>query len=229
MCQRRQNSCTRVGDVRPAEVLRKAEAEHPAEPDRHVGVAGEVEVDLQRVADDAEPRVGGRQLARAACAKMLSAGPATMLAISTFLPRPMTKRRTPYGEVVERHDPARELVGDVAVADDRSGDELRKEQQVQRRVHRALLRGRVAPVDVDDVRDGVEREERDADRQQHARHGESAGAPSDASSALTLSAKKFAYLKTPSTTRLTAIARTPEPCARGLRTPRARSTAIAIQ
>ena len=48
------------------------------------------------------------------------------------------------GEIVERHDAARELVGDLAVADDRTGDQLRKEQQVQRRVHRALLRGRVA-------------------------------------------------------------------------------------
>ena len=50
----------RVGDVRLAEVLREAEAEHPAEPDRHVRVAGEVEVDLQRVADDPEPGVAGR-------------------------------------------------------------------------------------------------------------------------------------------------------------------------
>ena len=33
-----------------------------------------------------------------------------------------------------------------------------------------LLRRRIAAVDVDDVRDRVEREERDADRQQHARH-----------------------------------------------------------
>ena len=76
------------------------------------------------------------------------------------------------GEVVERDDPPRQLIGDVAVADDRSGDQLRKQQQVQRRVHRALLRRRVAAVDVDDVGDGVEREERDADRQQHARHVE---------------------------------------------------------
>ena len=146
------------------------------------------------------------ELRRPACAKILSAGPATTFAISTFLPRPMTKRRTPYGEVVERHDAPRELIGDVAVADDRPGDELRKEQQVERRVHRALLRRRVAAVDVDDVRDGVEGEERDADRQQHARHVERRRRRRRQSSALTLSAKKLAYLKTPRTTRLTATA-----------------------
>ena len=110
------------------------------------------------------------------------------------------------GEVVDRHDAARELIGDVAVADDRSGDQLRKQQQVERRVHRALLRGRVAPRDVDDVRDRVEGEERDADRQQHARDRRSAGRAPQPSSALTLSAKKLAYLKMPSTTRLTVTA-----------------------
>ena len=147
-------------------------------------------------------------------AKILSAGPATTFAISTFLARPMTNRRTPYGEVVERHDAPRELVGDVAVADDRSGDELRKQQQVERRVHRALLRRRVAPVDVDDVRDGVEGEERDADRQQHARHGDRLRRARRCSSALTLSAKKLAYLNTPRTTRLTVTANA-EPARRG--------------
>ena len=43
-------------------------------------------------------------------------------------------------EVVERDATAGELVGDVAVADDRSGNQLREEQQVERGVDRALLR-----------------------------------------------------------------------------------------
>ena len=101
--------------------------------------------------------------------KMRSAGAATVLAMRTFFPRPMTNRRTPIGEVVERDDALFELIGDVAVADDRSGDELREEQQIERGMHRALLRRGVAPVDVDDVGNGVERIERDADRQQHVR------------------------------------------------------------
>ena len=71
------------------------------------------------------------------------------------------------GEVVDADDAARELVGDFAIADDRPGDELRKEQQVERRVDRALLRGRVTAVDVDHVGNRVEGIERDADREQH--------------------------------------------------------------
>ena len=48
-----------VGDVlgleRRVEVLREAEAEQPGEPDSHVRVAGEVEIELQRVADRGRP------------------------------------------------------------------------------------------------------------------------------------------------------------------------------
>ena len=145
-----------------------------------------------------------------------------------FLGEPDDEAADAVREVVERHDAPRELIGDVAVADDRAGDQLREEQQVERRVDRALLRRRVAAVDVDDVRDRVEGEERDADRQQHARHDERLRRASASSSALTLSAKKFAYLKTPSTTRLTATATARRRVARA-GVPRARSTAIAIQ
>src|SRR5262249_11185435 len=53
-----------VRDVGPSEVLGEPEAEHPAQPDRHVRVAGEVEVDLQGVADRAEPGESGTELGR---------------------------------------------------------------------------------------------------------------------------------------------------------------------
>ncbi len=80
------------------------------------------------------------------------------------------------GEVVDRHRAPRQLIGEIAIPDDRAGDELREQQQVQRGVHRTLLRDRVAAVDVDDVRDRVEGVERDPDRQQHARDDDRVGA-----------------------------------------------------
>src|SRR5262245_66079918 len=48
----------RLRHVRPPEILREAEAEHSPEAEGHVRISGEVEIDLQRVADDAKP--GGR-------------------------------------------------------------------------------------------------------------------------------------------------------------------------
>jgi hypothetical protein len=64
---------------------------------------------------------------------------------------------------------AGELVGDLAVADDRARNECRKQQQIERGVDRALLRGRVAAVT--STTDRMERVERDADGQQHLRDG----------------------------------------------------------
>ena len=102
----------------------------------------------------------------------LVGGPGDDVGDQHLLAEPDDESAHAVGEVVDRHHAPRQLIGDVAVADDRAGDQLREQQQVERGVHRALLRGRVAPRDVDDVRDRVEGEERDADRQQHARHGE---------------------------------------------------------
>src|SRR5262249_38601307 len=51
-----------VGDVGVVEVLGQVEAEHPPGADRHVGVAGEVEVDLDRVADQPQPGERGGEL-----------------------------------------------------------------------------------------------------------------------------------------------------------------------
>ena len=44
-----------AGDVGIVEVLDELEAQHPPQPDGHVRVAREIEVDLQRVGDRAEP------------------------------------------------------------------------------------------------------------------------------------------------------------------------------
>ena len=58
-----------------------------------------------------------------------------------------------------------ELAGDRLVADDRAGDELGKERNVERHVDRIAVGAEASPVDVDDVAEAVEGEERDAERQ----------------------------------------------------------------
>ena len=54
----------RLADVRIVEVFEERKAEHFAETDRHIRVAGEIEVNLQRIANRAHPRTGSGQLAR---------------------------------------------------------------------------------------------------------------------------------------------------------------------
>src|SRR5205814_9860318 len=50
-----------IGDrfraIRRIEVFRENKTEHEAEPDRHVGVTAEIEINLERITDGAEPGV----------------------------------------------------------------------------------------------------------------------------------------------------------------------------
>ena len=63
-----------------------------------------------------------------------------------------------------------ELVGDLVVAHDRAGDQLREHRDVGDEVQEVALRPLAAPVNVHDIRDVVEGEERDADRQGERQH-----------------------------------------------------------
>ncbi len=159
--------------------------------------------------------------------KILSADLADDVRDEDLLAQPDDESADAEGKVVERDEAACQLVGDVAVPDDRAGDELRKEEQVERRVHRTLLCGRIMSVDVHDVGDRVKRDRR------RCRSGAAHAAPqADRSrlpraAELTLSTKKLAYLKTPSTIRLTLTAAASTRLA--LSALRARATAIAIR
>ena len=48
--------CDRVGDVRIVEVFKEVKAEHFAKTYRHIGIAREVEENLEGIGDYAEPR-----------------------------------------------------------------------------------------------------------------------------------------------------------------------------
>ncbi len=172
MCQRRQKSVIDTARVRPVEVLREPEAEHPRQADRHVAVAGEVEVDLDRVRQRADPRAGRASSPDGVPNAASATGP-TWSAISTFLDSPSAKRGKPSAKsskpLAARRRTA-DLVVDLVVADDRPGDQLREERHVLRVVGDPPHRRRLPARDVDHVRDRVEREERDPDRQQDRRH-----------------------------------------------------------
>src|SRR3546814_7245499 len=51
-----------LADVRLVEVLDKAEAHHQAEADRHVAIAGEIEIQLYGIRERAEPGIGGGRM-----------------------------------------------------------------------------------------------------------------------------------------------------------------------
>ena len=159
----------RRADVRVVEVLGEPEPDHQGQADRHVGVAGEVEEQLERVGDRAQPGVPHRRVRQRE--------------------RRVDERRDRVGDqhllAEARHEPADsaaelllgvgavpELLGDHVVADDRAGDELGEQRDERREVDEVPGRAAGPPVDVDQVRHRLEDEERQADRQDDPRPGE---------------------------------------------------------
>ena len=102
--------------------------------------------------------------------------------------------------------PARiQLARDGLVADDGPGDQLREQGDVERDLDRIAIGPEPAPVDVDDVGQAVEGEEGDAQRQMDMGRSRPP-APNGGSKPARLAVTKFAYLKTPRTSRFPATA-----------------------
>jgi len=137
MCQRRQNSWKLLERYGRAVVLREGEAHQQRDPDRHVGIAAEVAVDLDRVGVQGEPGVGRGEragdgedgvhdLARQ------EVGDADLL--------DQPERDQPAGGAerdVARVARGRELGQELACADDRPGHQVGEEAEVDGDVDRA--------------------------------------------------------------------------------------------
>ena len=154
----------RSRDVGIVEVLEYPESEQAHQAERHVGIAGEVEIDLERITDQAQPGERRGQLARWQVKDQIGDA-AQRVCDEYFLAEAQQKPAQPIRDIGHAPVAARDLLAEVAPPDDRSGDELRKEQDVEGKVEQPALGPGVPLVHVDHVRDRVEREEGDAQRQ----------------------------------------------------------------
>ena len=142
------------------------EAEHPSHADRHVGIGGEVEIDLQRIADRAKPGRG-----RAAhCARhgenrirLLPKG----VGQQELFPETHDEALNAGIDLIEILPAGYDLRSNGLIAYDRAGHKLREETYVKRHVEEILLRLDRSPVHVNDVAHALKGEKRDADRHDH--------------------------------------------------------------
>ena len=159
----------RPGDVGVVEVLQEVEAEHLAQADGHVGVAGEVIVDLEGVADGAQPGKGGGEVPR----PLQQEGPVghqgQLVGDEHLLPQSGDEPGAAGGEVVPGLLPVVDLVGHRLILDDGAGDELGEEGDVQPHLQGGALHMAPAPLHVQHVAQGLEGEEGDTDGQLNAR------------------------------------------------------------
>ena len=154
----------RHGGIGPIEVLREPEAEQQGKPDRHVGVAGEVGIDLDCVAIDPEQDIPGRVLPRRS--KSVSDDcPADEVRDHDLLDEASCDQqcRSACFDSV-RCSTRPELRKELRGPNDRPGDKLGKEREVHGEIEQRR-RSCLLAMDIDDIADRLEGEERDTDRQ----------------------------------------------------------------
>ena len=153
--------------VRRIEVERQLDVEHQRHARGHVAVAGEVEVQLEGVAQRHKPRLRGVERLRGAKARLH--GHAERVRDDDLLEQAQRERVEARGEVVEVEAAVlrvRELRHDLAVEHDGARDQLREERDEERVVEDVVARHR-ALVAVNHIGELLEGEERDAQRQRH--------------------------------------------------------------
>ena len=146
------------------EIQRQEDAEHQRHADRHVGIAGEIEIELERVGQRADPGLieGRRSWAEGERDQRLDAvGQAGLLEQADGEDDQAAQDQMRIGALGLR---ALELRDHVLVVQDRPGDQMREIGDEQRVMRQRVARD-LAPVGIDQKRDLGEGVEGDADRQ----------------------------------------------------------------
>ena len=153
-----------LGGIGIVEVSRVVETHHLTKTDGHVGISREVEVNLEGVGGHARKAAYEADLCGLAGEERVGED-ARCVGKEHLLTQPYAEEPEALCEAFERDFAVVDFVFDVGVADDGTGDKLREHGDVHAQVKRVSLRLDLAAVDVDDVGDRLQGEERDADGQ----------------------------------------------------------------
>ena len=152
------------GDIGVVEVGQELKAQHPPQAHGHVGVAGEIEINLEGEGQHPQPGPGHRQLRQGHGLVAVPQGP-HVVGNEQLLSKAHHEDLHPGGKFVRRAGPLVDLIPQVLVLDDGSGDELGEEGDKGAEVEDVPLGTGISPVDVDGVAHGLEGVEGDTDGQ----------------------------------------------------------------
>ena len=153
-----------LGDIGVVEILQKLEAQHPPQANGHVGIAGEVEVELEGEGNDAEPCPQGGEFG-AGGGQVHVPELAQVVGQQHLFGKAHGEALGPPGKALGGVVAVGELLVQVLILQDGPGDELGEEGDKGAEIDDVLLHPGVPPVDVDGVAHGLEGVEADADGQ----------------------------------------------------------------
>ena len=152
------------GDIRIVKVFGKTESENAAEPYRHIRIPGKVEIDVQHICCGVQPikqhgflavRLEFRHDKRCGICK------------ENLLCKTDGKARNPLRRVGKRGFPVFQTPGDVGIADDGPGYQLRKHRHIHGKIDIIPLCRHVAAIHIYDIAQDLERIKADTYRQSH--------------------------------------------------------------
>ena len=161
------------GGVGIIKVFRELKAQHPAQADGHIRIAGEIIINLQGIADHAEP--GGP-----AGNFPFPQGPDFVrsqgkgIGQQDLFGQAEAESLDAVGPHHQLFPAVGELVRDFMVPDDGAGNQLREEGYVKGKGKEIFLNRRLLPVNVDNVGHGLEGKEGNTDGKGNFRQGQSA-------------------------------------------------------
>ena len=155
-----------VGGIGVAEVLRQRKAEHLSQAHRHIAIAAEIVVDLQGVAQRAEP---GQAHIPCPAGKDGVGNGADGVSQQQLLSKAPHEAEGPGFDLLRAAGTLIKLRGDFMVLHNRPGDQLREKGQIQQQlpeIPRPALR---FTVDINHIGQALKGIKRDADGQQQSR------------------------------------------------------------
>ena len=156
----------RLREIRRIKIFRENESEHQAEPDRHVGVTAEIEINLERIRERSEPRV--ERLNRASVKCRVRDFTARIRQQNLFRHAHHEKRDAPR-EFIGCKPAIFELIGEERELQNRPGDKMREHRDEAGEIDKVGHRLGIAAIDVDRVAERLKCVKADAERQHHAK------------------------------------------------------------
>ena len=142
-----------------------AEAQDPAHADGHVGVGGEVVIDLQRIQERGYPGAQQRELRAGAGQRRALEHQAADVGEDDLFEQAPDEPAEALDKAAHRGAPVSQAVHHVGVLHDGPGDQLREAAHIQQQPGKAALHPRLPPIDVHGVGQHLERVKGNADGQ----------------------------------------------------------------
>src|ERR1041385_782879 len=156
----------RLCEIWRIKIFREHESKHKAEPDRHVCVTAEIEINLERIRDRSKPCIKRLNRARIECRiRDFTA----WIRQQDLFRQPHHEKRDAARELVGCKPAIFQLIGEERKFQNRPGHKVREHRDEAGEIDKVRHSLGITAIDVDRVTEGLKRVEADAERQHYAK------------------------------------------------------------